>query len=296
MIQFDHVEKKLGNFQMSDLSFSVPKGYILGLIGQNGAGKTTLLHLLMGLYRADSGKILVFGADPKKEEEKVRAQIGWVLSEEVFSPVQTLEKTADRYGKYYSDYNREVFSYYCTRFGLKKECALGKLSKGEKLKFQFAFALSHAPKLLVLDEPTANFDPEFREEFFHLITDFISDGEKGIILATHLTTDLDRIADYIAMLDNGKLVFCTEREILTDSYRILCGEAYKLRLIPKEKIIAMEEKNYGARALVKHNKHSLYDSELRVNIPTLEEIMFFHALKTHSLKKNSAAGDYAQKN
>ena len=285
MIQFDHVEKKLGNFRISDLSFSVPKGYILGLIGQNGAGKTTLLHLLMGLYHADAGQILVFGADPQKEERKVRAQIGWVLSEEVFSPVQTLEKTADRYGKYYLDYNREVFSYYCTRFGLKKERTLGKLSKGEKLKFQFAFALSHAPRLLILDEPTANFDPEFREEFFHIITDFISDGEKGIVLATHLTTDLDRIADYIAMLDNGKLVFCMEREDLEDSYRILCGEAYKLRLIPEEKVIAVENNSYGARALVRHNKHSIYDPELSVNIPTLEEIMFFHVMKIHALKK-----------
>ena len=120
---------------------------------------------------------------------------------------------------------------------------------------------------------------EFREDFFRIIREFISDGEHGVVLATHLIPDLERIADYVAMLDGGKLVFCMERTKLEDSYRIVSGEAYKLRLIPKERVIAMESYEYGARAFVKHSKHAVYDPELCVSVPTLKEIMYYHAKK-----------------
>lgn len=281
MLKLDHVDKKIGDFKLADITFSIPKGYILGLVGKNGAGKTTLLHLLMGLYAADVGKVSVLGVDPQEDEVRVKGQIGWVLSEEMFWPNQTLKRNADMYGKYYKDYDPACFHEYCSRFGLSEKSLLKKISKGEKLKFQFAFALSHAPKLLLLDEPTANFDPEFREEFFQTITEFISDGEHGVVLATHLTSDLDRYADYVAMLDHGKLVFCMDRAALADSYRIVAGEEYKLRLL-KERVLAMEGGKYGARAFVKHNKRITYDTELCVSVPSLEEIMFYYNM---SLKK-----------
>lgn len=281
IIQLDQVGKKLGTFQLTNITFSLPKGYILGLIGRNGAGKTTLLHLLMGLYTADAGKIFVLGADPAKDEVQVKSQIGWVLSEELFWAEQTLKKNADMYGKYYPDYDPARFCGYCHRFHLSEKSLLRKLSKGEKLKFQFAFALSHAPKLLLLDEPTANFDPEFREEFFQVLTEFIADGEHGVILATHLTSDLDRFADYVAMLDDGKLVFCMDRAALADSYRIVAGEEYKLRPL-KDRILAMEGGKYSTRAFVKHSRRVIYDKELCVSVPSLEEIMFYYNM---SLKK-----------
>ncbi|MDE7325708.1 MAG: ABC transporter ATP-binding protein [Lachnospiraceae bacterium] len=279
MIQLDHVEKKLGNFMLTDISLTLPKGYILGLIGRNGAGKTTLLRLLMGLYTADAGKVLVLGANPKTQEVQVKSQIGWVLTEEIFAGGQTLMGNADRDGRYYPEYSPDVFLEYCGRFGLSVKRPLGKLSRGEKLKFQFAFALSHAPKLLLLDEPSANFDPDFRAEFFKIITEFISDGEHGVVLSTHLTADLDRLADYVAMLEDGKLLFCMERQELADSYRIVSGEEYKLRLLPKDRVVSMESGKYGARAFIKHNRHTTYDPELSVSVPTLEEIMFYHAKK-----------------
>lgn len=277
MLQLEHVEKRLGNFKLSDISFELPKGYILGLIGKNGAGKTTLLHLLMGLYTADAGKIRVLGDDPKTQEVRVKRRIGWVLSEDLFGAGQTLGGNADMYGKYYPEYSRAKFLEYCGRFGLPPKRLLGKCSKGEKLKFQFAFALSHAPKLLLLDEPTASFDPEFRDEFFKVITEFISDGERGVVLATHLTADLDRYADYVAMLEQGKLVFCMERCELADAYRIVSGEEYKLRLLG-DKVLSVESGKYGAKAFVKHSRRMAYDTALCVSVPTLEEIMFYHAM------------------
>ncbi|MDE7299392.1 MAG: ATP-binding cassette domain-containing protein, partial [Lachnospiraceae bacterium] len=202
-------------------------------------------------------------------------KIGWVFSEELFQAGCSLKKNADVYGKYYPDYEPALLEKYCGQFGLKTERKLGKLSKGEKLKFQFAFALSHRPELLLLDEPTANFDPEFREEFLAVITDFISDGEHSVVLATHLTRDLDRLADYITMLNNGKLVFSLERSVLEDRYRIVSGEQYKLKLLPAERVLAMEKGAYGTKAFVVHSRRMVYDPELSVSVPTLEEIMYY---------------------
>ncbi len=275
MIELSGVEKKLGDFALKDISLQLPKGYIMGLIGANGAGKTTLLHIILGLYRADKGDVRIFGCKPDIDEVKVRGEIGWVLAEELFHSGFTLQENAQFYGKYYLNYSRALFEDYCERFGLKPDKKLKEHSKGEKLKFQFAFAMSHQPKLLLLDEPTASFDPEFRAEFLRIITRFVSDGEHSVILATHLTKDLDRIADYIAMLDAGRLIFHLERTQLEDRYRLVAGEEYKIKCLPADQVIAMESGEYGARAFVKYNQRFVYDSELAVSVPNLEDIMFY---------------------
>lgn len=275
VIELDKVEKRLGGFMLDGISMSLPKGYIMGLIGPNGAGKTTLLHLLLGLYRADAGSVKVFGRNPAEDEIRVKSRIGWVLSEELFHAGCSLKKNADLYGKHYPNYDAALFEEYCKRFELRTEQILKKLSKGEKLKFQFAFALSYRPELLLLDEPTASFDPEFRGEFIRTITDFISDGEHSVVLATHLTRDLDRIADYVAMLNSGRLVFSMERSALEESYRIVSGEKYKLKLLPADRILAVETGAYGSKAFVLHSQRMTYDPELTVSVPTLEEIMYY---------------------
>ena len=167
MLKVNNLSKKLGNFQLGNISFSLPAGYICGLIGPNGAGKTTLLHLILGLYHADEGNILV--NDMTKEfnyisQEKTSHDIiGTVLTEDLFEPSMTLIQNSNRYGKYFSKYSSECMDNYLSLFQLEKNQKFGKLSKGEKLKYQFAFALSHEPKLLILDEPTGNFDFDFRE-------------------------------------------------------------------------------------------------------------------------------------
>ncbi|MCM1162357.1 MAG: ABC transporter ATP-binding protein [Roseburia sp.] len=275
MLQVEHVSKKLGNFCLREISFHLPKGYIMGLIGLNGAGKTSLLSLMLGLYSMDEGKIFIDGLDIEAQEALAKDEIGFVLAEELFSGQLSLKANADLYGKYYSQYEKDLFLQYCQQFSLNPEKKLYKHSKGEKLKFQFAFALSHQPKLLVLDEPTANFDPEFRQHFFRILTGFIKDGEHSVILATHLTEDLDRIADYITFLNQGRLEFCMDRKELENSYRLVSGENYKINLLPKDSIICKEKGSYGTKALVKHSRWSDYDKELLVSVPAIEDIMYF---------------------
>ncbi|MDE7477937.1 MAG: ABC transporter ATP-binding protein [Lachnospiraceae bacterium] len=277
LLQAEHLFKRLGTFQLNDISFALPAGYICGLVGQNGAGKTTLLHLVLGLYRLDKGNILVNGMDYNTEEKQIHNMIGTVLMEDLFIPSMTLIQNGDWYGKYYAHYNHECMEHYLSLFHLDKRKKFGRLSKGEKLKCQFAFALSHDARLLILDEPTGNFDPDFREQFFQVIKDFIQDGTRSVLLATHITQDLDRMADYIIYLENGNQIFAGDIEELHQRYRMVSGEKYKIQLLPKEKLIYLEENQYGAKALVAHSQFNCYDGSLQVSYPTIEELMYFQA-------------------
>lgn len=277
MIEVKEISKKLKSFQLDNLSFTIPTGYICGLIGQNGAGKTTLLHLILGLYQADTGGLLIDGMDYADKEKRIHNEIGTVLTEALFDPSLTLMQNGSDYGRYYDAYDGKVMESYLELFGLEKSRKFGRLSKGEKLKCQFAFALSHDAKLLVLDEPTGNFDPEFREQFFKILKEFIANGDRSVVLATHLTEDLDRMADYLIYLEKGKQVFAGDIEKFRDSYRMVSGETYKIRLLQQEKIIHMEENAYGAKALAVHSRLNRYDRELVVAYPTIEEFMYFYS-------------------
>lgn len=276
MVKFEDVKKRLGDFLLQDISFELPEGYIMGLIGENGAGKTSLLNLVLGLYRQDSGTVKLFGREYAKAEREIRQDISYVLVDgDLFLADTKLIDNANMFGKYYEHYREEALAAYCRQFSLDTQAKWKKLSKGEKLKFQFAFALAHQPKLLVLDEPTANFDPEFQQQFLHIITDFVSSGARSVILATHQTQDLDRIADYVTFLHQGRLVFSMDRETLMDRFRLVQGEAYKVNLLKPERVIYKEKGEYAVSALVRHRRIDTYDSQLAVSIPTIEEIMYY---------------------
>lgn len=275
LVELKEVNKRLGNFTLEEISLELPEGYICGLIGPNGAGKTSLLHLILGLYRPDSGEIIVDGKTYSEAEEEILELIGTVLLDDLFEGALTLHQNAEDYGRFYRNYSSAVLEQYLNRFGLEGDRRYKELSKGEKLKFQFAFALSHEPKLLILDEPTGNFDPSFREEFFTVLKEFIADGQKSVILSTHLTEDLDRMADYILYLENGRPVFNGDIEELRDTYRLVVGEKYKIKLLRQEDVIHMEEGEFGTRALIRHRQRNLYDASLTVTIPTIEELMYF---------------------
>ena len=275
MVKLEHVSKKLGKFSLEDINIELPKGYICGLIGPNGSGKTTLLHLIMGLYKADVGEVIVQGNNFTENEAAIHDAMGVVLQERLFDNYMSLRENGSYYGRFYSKYDEEYLLELLKRFELEPNRKYARLSKGEELKFQFAFALAHYPKLLILDEPTGNFDPEFRDEFLTALKEFIADGERSVILATHLTEDLDRMADYIIYLENGKVLLSKDIEELRESYRLLCGEAYKIKLLPKENVIFMEQGEFGTRALIEHRRRFVYDESLTINYPTIEELMYF---------------------
>ena len=275
------VTKRLENFSLKNLSFSFPCGYIIGLIGTNGSGKTTLLHLLSGLYRQDEGSVQINGKSYPQDEKTLHDELGFVFQEQLFDRHKTLSENAGFYGKYYSSYSQSEFLSYCRDFELQTESRYRTLSKGEELKFQFAFALAHHPNLLLLDEPTANFDPQFRSRFLKCLKDFISDGKHSIVLATHLTADLDRIADYLLFLENGRILLADDMESIREQYRIVTGESYKIKLLPAELVIHTQTGEFGARAIVRHRHWLKYDKELAVASPTVEDLMYFFTKRRH---------------
>ena len=189
MIKLDKVRKLIGNFMLRDVSLEIPEGYIIGLIGANGCGKTSLLHVLMGLYKPDSGNMELMGMQYVHDEAKLHDNIGVVLQERLYEDYMTLQENAVYYGRFYSNFDEAYLLELLETYGLDPKRKYKGLSKGEELKFQFACALAHHPKFLILDEPTGNFDPDFRDEFLKSLKDFIADGEHTVILATHLTDD-----------------------------------------------------------------------------------------------------------
>lgn len=277
MIRLEGITKKLGNFKLDNLNLEIPSGYICGLVGQNGAGKTSLIHVLLGLYKLDEGHLTVYDKTYEDNRKELLDDIGVVLVEDIFDGLLSLEENAIRYGKYYLRYRKEKLDNYLNDFKLNAKKKFKDLSKGEKLKFQFAFALAHDPKLLILDEPTGNFDPSFREQFWNCIKDFMQDEEKTVLLATHLTEDLERIADYLVYLENGKQLFAGDMESFREEYRVVYGEKYKINLLPKENIIYIEETQLSTKAIIKHSNYNHYDTTLKVTYPTIEEVMYGYA-------------------
>ncbi len=276
MVRFKNVDKRLGDFNLQNITFELQPGYLMGLIGENGAGKTSILNLILGLYQPDAGNVEIFGCKYYGEESRIRNQIGYVLTDDgLFLANLRLDDNANLFGKYYKCYDKKKLYTYCDAFELNVKKKWRELSKGERLKFQFAFALSHRARLLVLDEPTANFDPEFRKQFLHLVTSFMKDGECSVILATHQLQELDQIADYITLLHCGKLIFSVEKERLTERFRIVRGEDYKINRLRQERVVYRETKGYVSAALVRHRKIDTYDPALTVSIPTTEEILYY---------------------
>lgn len=274
MITFSGVCKKLDKFLLNEVSFELHEGCICGLVGRNGAGKTTILNLILGLLRPDAGECTIDGMKYEDNEKKIRELIGCVLVDELFIPQLSPKDNGDHFGSFYEAYDGEAYRKYLEMFQIAGKKHFKELSKGQKLKCQFAFALSIKPKYLILDEPTANFDPEFREDFWQLIREFILDGEHSVLLATHLTDDLDRMADELIFLDEGQTVYTGDMEEFREHYRILSGEKYRIKNLRKEYVLGMEEGKYSTKALVL-NKRGLPE-ELAAARPTIEEFMYLY--------------------
>lgn len=274
MIKLNKVKKLLGTFQLRDITLDIPEGYIIGLIGANGCGKTSLLHILMGLYQPNEGDVELMGLNYREHEDELHDMLGVVLQERLYEDHMTLQENGSYFGRFYSKYDEQYFLKLLENYELDPKKKYKHLSKGEELKFQFAFALAHHPRLLLLDEPTGNFDPDFRDEFLSKLKEFIADGKHTVILATHLTDDLDRIADYIIYMEKGSILLATDIEDIRTRYRIVAGEDYRMNLLPEQRIIHMEKGDFSTKALVRHRKIDEYDASYIVSAPTIEEFMY----------------------
>lgn len=219
------LNKSYGDFSLKDVTFSLPEGCITGFIGVNGAGKTTTLRTLLGLTNKLSGKIQFFGLDMDKNEREIKDRIGIVLDGGGFYEELSLGEMKVIISSAYTSWSEQDFKRYMDMFSLDPKQKINSLSKGMRMKYALALALSHNAELLIMDEPTSGLDPLVRGQLLKILTEYMENGGKGVFFSTHITSDLDKIADMLIMIDNGRIVFREEKDTLLDTYRIVKGDS-----------------------------------------------------------------------
>jgi len=223
-----HVSKSFEGFRLDDVSFSLPRGYIMGLVGPNGAGKTTLVRLILDLARPDDGDIRVCGLDVRRHGVAVRSRIGFVHEVPRYYDYLTVEAAAAVIAPFYATWRPETFARLVTAFDLPPRRRLRALSRGMRTKFALAVALSHGAELLLLDEPTTGLDPVFRRDLLDRLSATIQGGDAAVLFSTHITADLERIADYVTFLERGRLVFSSTRDEIRERWAIVKGDPARL--------------------------------------------------------------------
>ena len=289
ILEIHHLTKRFSDFTLDNLNLAVEPGTITGLVGANGAGKSTTIKLILNLLRRDAGEIRVFGLDNIRDAAAVRQQIGVVFDEPCFHEILTPRQVGCYMRGLYAQWDTEVYTSYLHRFGLPENKKVKEFSRGMKMKLSIAAALSHNPRLLLLDEPTSGLDPLVRDEILDIFLEFLQDDQRAVVLSTHITSDLDKIADTIAMLSHGRLVFHEEKDALRDKYVLVKGSREQLGRLGRDRLIGLRENSFGGEALCMRADLAGCP-ELAVERPTVEEIM----LSFSRQEKNTAAGDPAR--
>ena len=273
-IQLSHINKSFGDFAIRDLCLEVPSGTICGLVGENGAGKSTTIRLLMGALRPDSGSARVLGSDVSSPEFRaVKEDIGVVLDEAYFPESLNAVQVGKIMAGTYRRWDQGLYDGYLKRFDLPLKKQFKDFSRGMRMKLAIAVALSHQPKLLVLDEATAGLDPIVRDEVLDLFNEFTREEDHSILISSHILSDLEKLCDYIAFLHKGDLLFCEEKDRLLEEYGIFEDSRENLDCLMPEAVVAREETRYGGvRALVKRD---LAPAGFRMEKPTVEDVVLF---------------------
>lgn len=273
-IEIKNLTKNYGSFKLDNVSLTIPGGAILGLIGENGAGKSTTIKCLLNLIRRDGGEVSIFGKDAVKDERAVKEDIGVVLDESTFHDTLKAREVGKILAKVYKHWDAPLFASYLQKFDLPDNKYVKEFSRGMKMKLSIAAALSHHPRLLILDEATGGLDPVVRDEILDEFLAFIQDEEHSILISSHITSDLEKVADYIAYLHKGKVTVSGSKDELLETYgRLVCGRA-DLERVDKDYLVGVRAGQYGSEALIK-NKHEFMRKypDLTVDPVTLEEIM-----------------------
>lgn len=277
ILELQGVSKTYKGFALKNINFSLEKGYIMGFIGPNGAGKTTTIKLIMNLIKKDSGHIKLFGMDHMQSEQIIKNRIGFVYDENYFYEDLTLLEMKNIIAPFYQNWDEKVFIQYVADFDLPLKKKIKALSKGMRMKYALAIALSHHAELIIMDEPTSGLDPIFRSELLGILSSLMQDEKKGILFSTHITADLDKIADYITFIHKGEIVFTLPKEDILDTYGIIKGSKSLLDHDICKEFIGIRENNYGFEALTKDirkAKQYLRDQAV-IERPTLDDIMLY---------------------
>ena len=250
ILEIKGLNKSYEGFSLKDVSFSVPRGYIMGFVGQNGSGKTTTIRSILNMAHKDSGEIKIFGLDSVKDSTAIKEKLGVVFDSLYFAEHLTVKQIESQLKPFYKDWSSEEFFDRIRSFDLPTDKPAGDFSKGMKMKLMIAAALSHKAELVILDEPTSGLDPVARDELLDILTEYIEKENRGVLFSTHITADVERIADYVTVLHNGKVWFTGTKDQLLEKYVIIKGDAAELPDNIKEKCIGFHNYRNGFDALL----------------------------------------------
>lgn len=244
--------KKSGTreFELKDVSLTLPYGCIMGLIGENGAGKSTTISLMLDIIEKDKGEISLLGCNTAEERVKAKDDIGVVLDEPCFPVYFTAAQINKIMKSTYSKWNEEQFFSYLERFDIDQKKIVKKLSKGMKMKLSIAVALSHSAKLLIMDEPTSGLDPVVRNEIVEILLEFTREPTNSVLISSHIVSDLEKLCDYVAFIHKGRVVLCDEKDRLLERYATVHCTAEEFGRIEPSSVKGSIETHYGVDAVI----------------------------------------------
>jgi len=274
IIEIKNLTKEYEDFKLDNISFSLDRGYIMGFIGENGAGKTTTIKLIMNLLKRDEGEIQIFGKDNIDNEREIKERIGFVYDECFYYENLSIKDNEKIISGFYKSWNTKVFENYLRKFNLNKMQKVKQLSKGMKMKFAIALALSHNAEFLILDEPASGLDPVMRRDILDVFQEVIQDENVGILISSHIISDLEKISDYITYIQKGKIVFSKATSELMEEYKIIKGDKALLSKLDEKVIYGLRETPYGFEGIIKDKyiEKSIMQKIVSEK-PSLEEIM-----------------------
>ena len=277
ILEVSGLNKSFKDFSLNDISFTLPEDCITGFIGINGAGKTTTIRTILGLIQKSSGTIKAFGKDMEKHQQELKNRIGIVFDEGYFYDDLTMDEMKSIIAPAYTEWSDKSYREYMDSFSLNPRQKISTLSRGMRMKFTLTLALSHKAELLIMDEPTSGLDPLVRSRLLEIITDYMKHGGKGVFFSTHITSDLDKVADMLILIHDGRILFQKEKDDLLDNYRLVKGDAKTINADNKKLFLSIRTTDYGFAGVtnkLSEVKKSIPD--VLVERPTLEDIMLAH--------------------
>lgn len=276
-LEVKNLTKEYKDFAVKDISLKIPKGSVLGLIGENGAGKSTFINSILNIVKPNEGEISILGKDLYTYEKEIKEEIAVIFDRSHYNENLKPSFVGKMLSKIYKNWDNDKFYNLLKEFNIPVDKKIKQFSKGMKMKFEFACALSHSPKFLILDESTSGLDPVFRDEILEILRDFTMDEEHTILMSSHITSDLDKIADYIAFIHDGRMKFIKTYEDIHDNYGVISCKKEFLDNISKEDVVAYKKGTFGYKVLIKNRLEIMkVFKDLQIENASIEDVMLFY--------------------
>lgn len=277
-VEIRNLSKNLDGFNLNIENIDIPKGFITGFIGPNGSGKTTTIKLIMNMLNKDKGSIKIFGKELEKDDISTKEKIGYVGDISGYMREAKLKDIKKSIALFYKTWDEDLYKQYLNKFSLNENKVYKELSKGQQKKFELVITLSHHPSLIIMDEPTANLDPIVRNEFIEVLQDHIEKENATVFYSTHITSDLDKVGDYLVFIYNGKVILNGEKDNILESHRIIRGNNNLLDDDTKKVFVSYKENSFGFDGLTSNykNAYEVFGEEVVYDKANLEDILMYY--------------------